>query len=178
MRTTGSQMSRISQQGSVLLLSLFMLMIMTMLALSAIRMGTVNLRTINNMQMRGEAMTAAQLALDEVLSSNFTENISGTGRIWTVPIDAGKSYDVVVAVPCIRQVTPILNTVLDLGNPEDAKCFDSIGGGAISACSTTVWEISATARSGWFGGRVTMTQGTGIRMDNGAATAYANTTGC
>ena len=164
---------RAAQRGSVLLLSLFMLMVMTMLALSAIKMGTVNLRTINNMQMRSEAMGAAQHALDQVMSINFTDDVAGTERNWTVAVDAGKTYNVAVARPCIRQVTPIMNTVLDIGNSEDLKCYDTISN-PVSACSTTVWEITATVREGWFGANVAITQGTGIRMDNGAATVYSN----
>ena len=162
-----------SQRGSVLLLSLFMLMIMTMMALSAIKMGTVNLRTINNLQMRSEAMAAAQDALDQVMNVNFTDNISGTGGTYTVVKDAGKTYSVTIARPCIRQITPIMNTVLDVTNSEDLKCYDTLAN-PVSACSTTVWEITSTVSEGWFGANVTITQGTGIRMDNGAATVYAN----
>ena len=175
MRTIGVSRNASCQRGSVLLLSLFMLMVMTLLALSAIKMGTVNLRTINNMQMRGEAMAAAQHALDQVMSTNFTDNIAGTGRTWTVAVDARKTYNVTVGTPCIRQVTPIMNAVLDIGNTEDLKCYEG-GGSPVSACSTTVWEITATVREGWFGANVGIVQGTGIRMDNGAATAYSNNT--
>ncbi len=161
------------QSGSVLMLSLFMLMIMTMLALSAIKMGTVSLRTINNQQVRSEAMSAAQDALDQVLNKNFTDNINGTAGTYTVAKDAGKSYSVTVGTPCIRQVTPIMNTVLDVTNADDLKCYDT-STNPISACSTTVWEITATVQDGWFGAYVQMRQGTGIRMDNGAATVYSN----
>lgn len=163
------------QRGSVLLLSLFMLMIMTMLAISAIKMGTVNLRTINNMQVRTEAMSAAQNMLDQVMNTNFTDNIAGTAGTFTVAMDAGKSYNVVVATPCIRQVTPIMNTALVITNSEDLKCYDAIAN-PVSACSTTVWEIQTTVNDGWFGTNVSITQGTGIRMDNGAATVYSNDT--
>lgn len=179
MKTIGVLRNVSCQRGSVLLLSLFMLMVMTLLALSAIKMGTVNLRTINNMQARSEAMGAAQHALDQVMSTNFTDNIAGTGRTWSVPIEtrngAVVTFDVVVASPCIRQVTPIMNAVLDIGNTEDLKCYEG-GGSPISACSTTIWEITARARKGWFGANVEIVQGTGIRMDNGAATAYSNNT--
>jgi Tfp pilus assembly protein PilX len=161
------------QRGSVLLLSLFMLMIMTLLAISAIKMGTVTLRTINNLQLRSEAMSAAQDALDQVMTVNFTDNIAGTAGIKTVVKDAGKTYNVTIATPCIRQVTPIMNTVLDITNSEDLKCYDAIAN-PVSACSTTVWEITSTVNDGWFGTNVSITQGTGIRMDNGAATVYAN----
>ena len=160
------------QRGSVLLLSLFMLMIMTLMAISAIKMGTVTLRTINNLQMRSEAMSAAQDALDQVMTVNFTDNIAGTAGIKTVVKDAGKTYNVTVATPCIRQVTPIMNTVLDIGNAEDLKCYDAIAN-PVSACSITVWEITSTVNDGWFGTNVSITQGTGIRMDNGAATVYS-----
>lgn len=161
------------QRGSVLLLSLFMLMIMTLLAISAIKMGTVTMRTINNLQLRSEAMSAAQDALDQVMTVNFTDNIAGTAGIKTVVKDAGKTYNVTVATPCIRQVTPIMNTVLDITSSEDLKCYDAIAN-PVSACSTTVWEITSTVNDGWFGTNVSITQGTGIRMDNGAATVYAN----
>jgi Tfp pilus assembly protein PilX len=160
------------QRGSVLLLSLFMLMVMTLLALSAIKMGTVNLRTINNMQMRSEAMSAAQNALDQVMSTNFTDDLAGTARNWSVAVDAGKTYSVAVARPCIRLVTPIMNTVLDYANSEDAKCYDTASN-PYSACATTVWEITATVSEGWFGANVAIIQGTGIRMDNGTAGAYS-----
>jgi hypothetical protein len=86
--------------------------------------------------------------------------------------DAGKTYNVTVATPCIRQVTPIMNTVLDIGNAEDLKCYDAIAN-PVSACSITVWEITSTVNDGWFGTNVSITQGTGIRMDNGAATVYS-----
>lgn len=172
MNLTSPRDSR-AQKGSVLLLSLFMLMVMTMLALSAIKMGTVNLRTINNQQARSEAMAAAQDALDQVVNKNFTNNIAGTGGTYTVVKDAGKSYSVTVATPCIRQVTPIMNTVLDVTDSEDLKCYDTQTN-PVSACSTTVWELTATVQDGWFGAYVQMRQGTGIRMDNGAATVYSN----
>jgi Tfp pilus assembly protein PilX len=161
------------QRGSVLLLSLFMLMIMTLLAISAIKMGTVTLRTINNLQIRSEAMSAAQDALDQVMNTNFTDNIAGTAGTKTVVKDAGKTYNVTVATPCIRQVTPIMNTVLDISNSDDLKCYDAISN-PVSACSTTVWEITSTVNDGWFGTNVSITQGTGIRMDNGAATVYSS----
>lgn len=161
------------QRGSVLLLSLFMLMIMTLLAISAIKMGSVTLRTINNLQIRSEAMSAAQDALDQVMNVNFSDNISGTGGTYSVVKDAGKTYSVTIARPCIRQVTPIMNTVLDVTNTEDAKCYDTLAN-PVSACSTTVWEISSTVNDGWFGTNVAITQGTGIRMDNGTATVYSN----
>lgn len=161
------------QRGVVLLVSLIMLIVMTLLATSAIRMATVNLRTINNLQARAEAMTAAQAALDRVMDTNFTDNINGTQQTLSIAIDASKSYNVAIARPCIAQVNPIKNIDLDISKTEDQKCFDALSN-PWSACSQTVWQVSATVNDGWFGANIGIVQGTGIKMDNGAATVYSN----
>lgn len=161
------------QNGSVLLLSLFMLMIMTMLALAAIKMGTVTLRTVNNMQVRAEAMAAAQSVVNGILATKFTDNLGSVAKTYTYAVDASKTYNVVVEKrPCVRQVTPIMNTTLDVDVDEDKKCLAASTDNR-SACSNVVWEISAKVDDGWFGANVLITQGVGIRMDNGAAAQYA-----
>jgi hypothetical protein len=87
-----------SQQGIVLILSLIMLMVLTLIAVSAIRLSTVNLRSVANAQSRTEAMSTAQRTVDLILSSNFTDNIAGTAQTLTVS-EGGKNYSVVVARP-------------------------------------------------------------------------------
>ncbi len=72
------------QRGIVLILSLIMLVVLTLLAVSAIRLSTVNLRTVANAQSRSEAMSTAQRTIDLILSSNFTDNIAGTAQTLTV----------------------------------------------------------------------------------------------
>lgn len=164
---------KVGQGGSVLLLSLFMLMIMTMLALAAIKMGTVTLRTVNNMQIRGEAMAATQDVLNRILATRFTDNLNAVATTYSYSPDAGKTYSVVVEKrPCVRQVTPIMNTSLDVDNAEDLKCV-AASTDSRSACSNVVWEITARVNDGWFGANIEMSQGTGIRMDNGKAADYS-----
>lgn len=164
---------KVGQGGSVLLLSLFMLMIMTMLALGAIKMGTVTLRTVNNMQIRGEAMAAAQDVINRILATKFTDNLNSVATTYTYSPDAAKTYNVVVANrPCVRQVTPIMNTTLDIDNPADKVCV-AASTDSRSACSNVVWEIRARVSDGWFGANVEIAQGAGIRMDNGKAAQYS-----
>lgn len=179
-----------AQRGSVLLISVIMLMVMTLMALAAIKMSTVNLRTINNMQVRSEAMSSAQNVVDQVISYNFSDDIGnftetdskwpttaagGTqyGRHYTVAADAGKSYSVFALRPCIQSVTPITNVALDISNTLEAKCLDTTTN-PYSACATTVWQVTAKLQDGWFGANVSITQGVGIMMDNGAAAAYSS----
>jgi len=182
---------RRGQRGSVLLISVIMLMVMTLLALAAIKMSTINLRTINNMQARAEAMSSAQNVVDQILSYNFADDIgnftetdtkwattaSGStqyGRHYTVAVDAGKSYSVFALRPCLQSLTPIPNVSLDITNATDAKCLDTTDPRGYSACATTVWQVTARLQDGWFGANISITQGTGIMMDNGAAAAYAS----
>lgn len=160
------------QRGAVLILSLIMLVVMTLLAVSAIRLSSVNLRTVANAQARSEAMSVAQRTIDLILSANFTDNIAGTQQVLTVS-EGGKNYSVSVARPCLVRLTPIMNVDLDLAIAEDAKCIDTVSN-PYSACAQTIWQIQASASSGWFGANVAITQGTGIKMDNSAATVYAN----
>lgn len=168
------------QRGIVLILSLIMLVVLTLLAVSAIRLSTVNLRTVANAQSRNEAMSTAQRTIDLVLSSNFTDNIAGTASTVTVS-EGGKDYTVVIARPCLVRSAPVQNIALPPpAAPPPGKtcgpypeCTCRLGG-TYSQCSDTIWQIQATSTSGWFGATISITQGTGIRMDNGKVTAYSN----
>ncbi len=160
------------QRGMVLILSLIMLVVLTLLAISAIRLSTVNLRAVANAQVRSEAMSAAQRTIDLILSGNFTDNIAGTQQVLTVT-EGSKNYTVSVARPCLVSLTPIKNADLDIALAEDLKCVDTVSN-PYSACAQTIWQLQANASSGWFGANVTLTQGTGIKMDNSTATVYAN----
>ncbi|MDZ4251305.1 MAG: pilus assembly PilX N-terminal domain-containing protein [Sulfuritalea sp.] len=171
------------QRGVVLILSLIMLMVLTLIAVSAIRLSTVNLRTVANAQSRIEAMSTAQRTIDLVLSSNFTDNIAGTASTVTVA-EGGKNYTVVIARPCLVRSAPILNIALPepeaappgkpCGPYPECTCRKGVDIDAYSQCSDTIWQIQASSSSGWFGANVSITQGTGIRMDNGKVTAYSN----
>ena len=162
----------VHQRGIVLILSLIMLMVLTLMAVSAIRLSTVNLRSVANAQSRAEAMSTAQRTIDLILSSNFTDNIAGTAQTLTVT-EGGKNYSVVVARPCLIRTVPVKNIDLNVALADDKKCLDTLSN-PYSACADTIWQIQATSTSGWFGANVSITQGTGIRMDNGAVTVYAN----
>jgi Tfp pilus assembly protein PilX len=82
------------QHGSVLVISLIMLVVMTLLAVTSINMSTVNLRIVGNMQSQMEAESAVQTAIEGIVSSlaNFdtpattTATISGYGVQVSAPL--------------------------------------------------------------------------------------------
>src|SRR5207302_2415351 len=63
-----------TQRGAALFVSLIMLVLITLFVLAAINMSTVNLRITANSQARSEAIAAAQQAIEQVASRNFTAN--------------------------------------------------------------------------------------------------------
>lgn len=162
----------VRQRGMVLILSLIMLVVLTVIAVYAIRISTVNLRTMGNAQSRTEALSTAQRTIDLVLSSNFTDNIAGTAQTLTVS-EGGKNYSVVVARPCLVRTVPVKNADLNIAVPDDLKCLDTLSN-PYSACADTIWQIQVTSSSGWFGANASIIQGAGVRMDNGTVTVYAN----
>lgn len=164
------------QRGIVLILSLIMLVVLTLLAVSAIRLSAVNLRTVANAEARHQAMSTAQRAIDCMLSSNFSSNVAGVpaGPCAGTISESGKDYTVVLARPCLVRSAPVLNIALNLADANEKTCQK--GSSAYSQCSDTVWQLGATSSSGWFGATVAITQGTGIRMDNGQVTVYINDT--
>ena len=60
---------RRGQRGISLVVGLIMLLLMTLLAISAFQASNVNLRIAGNMQVRQETLAAAQTATEQVLSS-------------------------------------------------------------------------------------------------------------
>ncbi|HZX31259.1 MAG TPA: PilX N-terminal domain-containing pilus assembly protein [Rhodocyclaceae bacterium] len=162
-----------AERGSVLIIGLIMLVVMTLLAVSAIRMSTMSLRALNGAQARSEAQWAAQNAIDQVLNTNFAANLGAVAGNYTVAVDAGKSYTVAVGTPCLKQMQFIKNTELKTTDAEDMKCYDTTTN-PYSACSTTVWQVNATASEGFLGVSSSVVQGVSIRMDTSSALAYYN----
>ena len=63
---------RRSEQGIALVVGLIMLVLITVMLLAALNIGTANFRAVSNMQFREEAISAANRAIEQVISSNFT----------------------------------------------------------------------------------------------------------
>src|SRR5207302_6258410 len=58
------------QRGATLIVSLIMLLLITLLAVSSFTLGKGNLQIVGNMQQRQQAFAAAQGAVASVISSN------------------------------------------------------------------------------------------------------------
>lgn len=104
------------QRGSVLIISLVMLVVLTLMGISMIRMTTTNLQLVNNMQGRHQALAAANAIINQVLSSNIINAADIDGSLNTIAStsynyspegeDASKkTYTVTLTKPCLKSLT-------------------------------------------------------------------------
>lgn len=159
------------QRGVVLVVSMIMLLLITLFALAAISMSTVNLRTTTNSQIRAESVAAAQQAIEQVVSTNFTATPDPTARSFTVTIPpgtGGATYAVTVPVPECKNVITFRNEELDFES--DWRLLDSgqlktnlpnLSSAGSQLQVFRQWEVTATVvpESTGSGAAVTLHQG-------------------
>jgi hypothetical protein len=162
-----------SQRGAVLLVGMVMLMLVTLIALGIIRLSTQHTLIVNNEQVRGEATSAANYALDMMLNAPATswDQFKGAGTSQYVNLgmvvagDDGAANSVEVKVQNLdcRRARVLKNAELVKKSAgffyvekEDASCF---GGGGTpltivdpssaaassdgSLCATVFYEVQA-----------------------------------
>lgn len=173
---TSSVTIKSSQRGATLITALVMLVVLTILVISAIRSSTVNLRIAGNAQIGEEAAAAAQQAVEWTISTNFTLNPFGAAQ--TTPINT--YYQVTVPVPACTGSTALPQASLDPTNPNDAACFthSPISDGEFSAlnplpsgnsdCLSQQWDVQAHAADAT-GASATVHQGVGLRVAKGTS---------
>lgn len=129
-----------SQRGATLAVGLMMLTLITVLVTSAFNLSTTNLAAVGNMQFRDEAIAGANKAIEQVLSSPFTD--APTGQAINVDIDNDDTpdYEVVFSAPTCISDSEILNNATALSSVTLGSSFSVIG----STLYETIWDLSAT----------------------------------
>ncbi len=148
------------QRGATLVVSLIMLVVLTLLAVSGIRSSSVNLRIAGNMQMQAEASAAAQQAIEEVISNTD----------FTLAAPAPKTigfYTVTFVPPVCQSSRPVARD--DPGLPDDGSCLGSAGA---TYCYWTTWDIAATASDTKTGATTTLLQGISVLAGKNAALRF------
>lgn len=161
--------SRATQGGVALIIGLVILIIMTLATLSAVNMSTSNVKATANMQFRDAAFAAANVAIEQVVSTSF----SNTPAEVTVNVDmqqyGGADYVVVVPEPYCNSWSTPNSSDLDPTDPADLPCFSGsrltgVGGGTSSFCADTLWEVRAPVTDAQTGAVLTVNQGIKTRM--------------
>lgn len=178
--------SKRHQRGISLVLGLIMLVLMTLLAMSAFQASNVNLRIAGNMQARQETLAAAQTALEQVLSSPAFIDLATPPASVTVPLNSASFTVDFTPAPACTTIVDLPSEELVPTNPDDLVCIPSSAvpgsesgifhaGGpptAPSYCSNTRWAVIANVADANTGASTTLEQGVAVRMSKaGALTA-------
>jgi hypothetical protein len=171
------------EQGLTLVTALIMLVLLTLLALTSFNLGNSTLQVVGNMQQREQSVAAANVVIEETISStNFFNtpsaalpNPDGAPNQRLVDTDADGKPDVKVTIsppPSCVKAQVIKNSDLRLDDREDAGC--SVGAnqsfgvaGASdgnSDCANSVWDVSAVATDMATNASVKVTQGVAVRV--------------
>jgi len=177
--------SVVSQRGTALIVSLIMLLLITILAVTAFRLGKSNMQIVGNIQQRNQLIAAAQYAVNTTISSvQFVATPGspvpnpciGTSTVCVTAAGATTSsgtgeIDVTVTPSC-DSIQPIPVTALNFADPNDAGCLVGTGqnfglAGAssnASMCSNSVWNIHAAAQDSVTGATASVDEGAGVRV--------------
>jgi Tfp pilus assembly protein PilX len=128
-----------SQRGVALVVGLIMLVLITVMLIAALNIGTANFRAVSNMQFREEAIGAANRAIDQVISSNFTAAPAAEEVIVDVDNDGDTDYAVQVAQPQCVTATPASSA-----DPSSKLLPPAM---TIGSTWNTVWDLQATVDS-------------------------------
>jgi hypothetical protein len=166
-------------RGSSLIISLIFLLLLSTIALGALRSSSTNVQIVGNMQARQEAASIAQMLIEQTISTDeFASNPAGVFAAARVEADLnGDGTSEAVAVlgtePVCLRARSIAVRDLDPANPEDAPCFASAslanpglipgGGFSGSLCADTEWHITAVATDTATSSSVTLHQGVALR---------------
>lgn len=155
-----------NQNGTILVVSLLLLLVMTILAVSSINMSTMDLRIVNNTQQQMEAEVAVSEAIEKVMSYSDNFDIDDPDANPTISVNGTK--------------TTLGNNVITVNGRnvqiDGRECIqtrpdtgDSIREKSPTGAFTTgkfikIWKLTASHEDPVSGAKVTMNQGVRMRM--------------
>jgi Tfp pilus assembly protein PilX len=170
-------MSRLRRQGGMtLVVALVMLVVLTLLVVSAIRFGNINLRIAGNVQSETEATAAAQVAIETMVNTiNAAPNISTLPQQTMQVSTGGTSYQVNVVKPACVFNKNIDNSQLDPTKAGDLACFETTDTEKLvtanntlttapTACKDQQWDVQAGVDDSKSGVKATLLQGVSVRV--------------
>jgi len=125
-----------AQRGAALIVGLIMLVLVTIMLLAALTLSTSGFRSVSNMQFREEAIAAANRAIDQVISSNFTAVPASEEIEVDIDADGNIDYTVVIDEPQCVTATEAFGA-----DPSSLSLPTAM---TVSSTWNTVWDIRAT----------------------------------
>jgi hypothetical protein len=158
------------QRGAVLIIALIMIVLISLVVVGAFNLSTGNLKAVGNVQYRSESVTAANSAIESVISGTFLGALDTT-TVVNVDLDKDgtNEYQVSVAIPRC----PVRVARVSLDSPSGYETT----GGVASAAGTyiTDWELVATVSDVATGASAVVREG--VRLPMGESDYQSNVAG-
>ena len=144
-----------SQRGAALVVSLVMLVLITLLVITALNLGTATFRAVSNTQFRDEAVAAANAAIQARVSSTFVDPPATTSDSVDINNDGTPDYVVAVTPSCVAA------SVAETADPSSASLPPTM---SLASTWNTVWDIAAVVTDDATGAAVTVHAGTRVLL--------------
>jgi hypothetical protein len=128
------------QRGATLVVSLIMLVLISLLVTSAFTMSSTNLKSVGNMQNRNEAIAAGNKAIEQVLSSPFTDDPTAESIDVDIDNNGIRDYEVNFAAPTCLSASRLTSSFIPPSSITLGPAFTV----ATSDFYETVWDLDAT----------------------------------
>jgi Tfp pilus assembly protein PilX len=155
--------SRHAQRGVTLVVGLIMLVLITLIVTTAFTLSTTNLKSVGNMQLRNEAIAAANIAIDAEIGTSFINNIPAavSGAAVDINDDTITDYIVDIDAPvCVRATTATNQSLSSV----------TLGPSMSSLVQwNTVWDFNALATNAASGAAVRVREGARVLISGTSA---------
>ena len=159
MTHAGERHSR--QQGSALIMTLIMLVLMTVLVLSTFTLASTNLKSVANTQFHDEAIAAANAAIEQVISSPFTNAPAPESINVDINNDGVTDYTVQFTKPACVSASNVSGS----STPPSSLSLPSAFNAAGATFYDTVWDLDAQVTDLASGASAHVHQGVRVLLD-------------
>jgi Tfp pilus assembly protein PilX len=159
---------RSSQRGMVtMFVTMVLLILITLMVITAYSLSDMNLKTVGNLQTRKEAIAAAESAIERAIDGSFTPPPTAKQPFnIDVDNDGTADYQVEIDIPiCLRATEATIVSASSVTLPG----FSSNSGW------NTVWLLEATSTNAASGTRVKVRQGLRVLMSEAQKNSYCPT---
>ena len=155
------------QRGAALVVSLIMLVLITLMVITALNLGSSNFKAVSNSQFRDEAVAAANVAIEDRLSSNFDQVADSDGNLPTtthaVDLDNDgpdeRDYTVSVTPRCISA---------SRDSPGEASSVELPPDLTIPSTWNTVWDVRSEVTNNDTGASIVIRSGARVLLNENA----------
>ena len=163
------QNARFTQRGvATMFVTMVLLILITLMVITAYSLSNMNLKTVGNLQTRKEAIASAENAIEQAIDGPFWNPAVAQSFEIDLDKDLTNEYQVDIDIPiCLRATEVIITSASSVTLP----------GFSSAAAWNTIWVLDATATdlNGNSGTRVRVRHGVRVLMSEADKNLYCPT---